>query len=587
MATDSAVYVGQTGQYGSRRFEVLGHVQYQHPAGGVWDEWYLSFPGERWLWLAEAQGKLYMTQERTLGKTLVLPSFDTLSAGQEVELGRYGPQTVAEVNEAVALSAEGEIPFRFVPGAACRFVDLTGADHRFSTIDYSDTAPRVFVGREATLVELGLSAATVPNAGPIEIQGLQLACPNCGGALELKVPDQAQRVTCPFCSSLLDVEQGNLKYLSSLGTKKVRPLIAIGSEGKLAGIGYTVVGFVRRAVRFDKEYTWDEYLLYAPGVGFRWLVHSDCHWSFVEPLAAGDVGHRASEVVYNRRHFRHFQRAWAEVKYVLGEMYWKLKIGEVVLADDFVAPPQMISIERTPAPGHGPSGRINADNEWMGAKFNEEIYSLGTYVPHADIEKGFGVANLPRGWVIAPNQPARKQCRYTRTGSCFVPLWSRSISRWPTGSSTRSIIGFVFGPSCWSRYFRYLPGCMLGRSSIGAGMKVSSTPTQVHKYCQLISIGSWLIMFGFRPATGDFNTWELRDDFESVSGVGDAGVPGLGDGRCLGLADAELVRAHRVQFQVGSGWPFDWHRRSFVLRRWRLAVAWFGGLLGLGRRKVI
>ena len=43
-----------TGLYRNKSFEVVGHVQYEHAAGGVWNEWYAAFPGDRWGWLAES-----------------------------------------------------------------------------------------------------------------------------------------------------------------------------------------------------------------------------------------------------------------------------------------------------------------------------------------------------------------------------------------------------------------------------------------------------------------------------------------------------------------------------------------------------
>ena len=37
------------------------------------------------------------------------------------------------------------------------------------------------------------------------------------------------------------------------------------------------------------KYFWHEYLLYNPMIGFRWLVHSDNQWNFVEPVNPADV----------------------------------------------------------------------------------------------------------------------------------------------------------------------------------------------------------------------------------------------------------------------------------------------------------
>ena len=59
-----------------------------------------------------------------------------------------------------------------------------------------------------------------------------MGCPNCGGPLSLEAPDKSERVTCPNCNSLLDVNQGNLTYLHALApTQKEAPFaIAQGCE---------------------------------------------------------------------------------------------------------------------------------------------------------------------------------------------------------------------------------------------------------------------------------------------------------------------------------------------------------------------
>ena len=84
--TDSRISRGMTGRLGKKPFEVVGRVQYQHPAGGVWDEWYLQFPGDQVKWLADAQGRLYlMAQKRVSGQT-PLADFESLTVGESLEL---------------------------------------------------------------------------------------------------------------------------------------------------------------------------------------------------------------------------------------------------------------------------------------------------------------------------------------------------------------------------------------------------------------------------------------------------------------------------------------------------------------------
>jgi hypothetical protein len=415
--TGSSFEIGMTGRHGDRPFEIVGHVQYEHAAGGFWDEWYAAFADGRWGWIAEAQGRIYLTFEQEARN---VPAFDSLTAGERLDLGSGGQWKVAEVGRATTRGAEGEMPYAFTPGKPHDFADLVGPQGRFVTLDYSGDAPRLFVGEQVTLEQLGISAAAVAraidDAGPVEIGAQQVACPNCGGSLDLKAPDQTLRVACPYCSALLDCDQGNLKYLSTLDQEKPESNIRIGRTGELFGVNYIVIGFVRRAVTFDREYTWDEYLLFDRPTGFRWLVHSDGHWSFVQPLTLGDIERHGKTIAYSGRTFKVFQTANATVKQVLGEFYWKIAVGETVFAEDFIDPPDMITIEtsyrqrinRGEAEAAAEaiemmrSNRLIEKNE-MASEVN---LSLGTYVPHATVEQAFGLPPLSRGWGVAPNQPA-------------------------------------------------------------------------------------------------------------------------------------------------------------------------------------
>ncbi len=217
------------------------------------------------------------------------------------------------------------------------------------------------------------------------MKGLQLNCPKCGGALELHAPDAAQRVACPYCASLLDVEQGNLRYLSTLRPSRIAPLIPLGTTGAFAGTSYTVIGFLVRSVTEEGVvYRWQEYLLYNPSVGFRWLVHSDDHWNFVTPVSPGEVDDRFQRAYYAGKSFRLFQTGLATVRHVLGEFYWKVEVGEEVQTRDLIHPPEALSIETA----HG-----------------EQNISLGIYVRPAEIEKAFGVTDLRRSWSIGMDQP--------------------------------------------------------------------------------------------------------------------------------------------------------------------------------------
>ncbi len=404
-----------TGRYRGAEFTLVGRTQYRHQAGGVWNEWYASFANGRWGWLAEAQGKYYLTFARKPAKKAVLPQMNELQIGQRFTIPGVGKLLVAECGAADFVSAEGEIPFEIHPGDKLRYADLSGGGKKFATLDYSSDEPAIYTGEEVTLEKLGIDPERLAEVEPRQIEAVHLPCPHCGGSLDLRAPDEAQRVVCPYCSSMLDVEQGNLKFLKTLDPGKVKPLLALGSTGKLEGIDYIVIGFLRRSVTFDITYYWQEYLLYHPRRGFRWLVHSDNHWSFVRTVHPGEVEQttlRAAQ--YGGRNFRLFQDATATVVSVLGEFYWKVEAGETALTADYIAPPEILSREET--------HYLRTAEELLEEQANalrvagEVTWSLGTYLPVAEVEQAFGVADLPRPTNVAPNQPFHHKGVYKAWG---------------------------------------------------------------------------------------------------------------------------------------------------------------------------
>ncbi len=59
--SESPLKIGLKGTFKGNRFELTGRAQNRHELGGVWDEWYATFSNGWVGWLAEAQGKFYLT----------------------------------------------------------------------------------------------------------------------------------------------------------------------------------------------------------------------------------------------------------------------------------------------------------------------------------------------------------------------------------------------------------------------------------------------------------------------------------------------------------------------------------------------
>jgi len=406
--TGSPLDIGIRGTWKDVPFELTGRAQLGHEMGGQWDEWYATFSNE-WLgWLAEAQGRFYLTFQYLIPENVALPSFDQLTLGQTVSgLPWPTPLIVAETGRATALGAKGEIPYLLTPGETYYYADLSGPNGAFGTLDYNENPPLVFLGQQVTLAELGITSTRAAEREQRQVDAAHLGCPKCGGPLELRAPDKTERVTCPNCNSLLDVNQGQLKFLKALEKPSFQPVIPIGATGDVPEGKMTVIGAMSRSVTIEgTQYFWGEYLLYNPQIGFRWLVHSDDHWNYVQAVPPGEVAEIARSASFRGKNYRIFQDAQAVVECVLGEFYWKVEAGEKVRGVDYVSPPYMLSKEVTTILVSQPTRPGKKQD------IGEINWSLGTYITPVQIEKAFGLSGLTSPSGIAPNQPYRHKWVY-------------------------------------------------------------------------------------------------------------------------------------------------------------------------------
>ncbi len=176
-----------------------------------------------------------------------------------------------------------------------------------------------------------------------------IACPNCGGSVELRGLGTSLHAACINCLSLLDVSHPQVQIVQKFQEALRRqPKIPLGTRGKLHGKSYEVLGFQVRAIYVDGvEYSWDEYVLFNPYHGFRYLSEYQGHWTDIEPLpylpehAKGlQSGMRLGGTLYTL-----FQTAQAKTIFVMGEFPWRVRVGETVTAKDYTAAPASLSEE--------------------------------------------------------------------------------------------------------------------------------------------------------------------------------------------------------------------------------------------------
>ena len=210
-------------------------------------------------------------------------------------------------------------------------------------------------------------------------------CPNCAGTIKLKAAGISTTAVCASCGTVIDTTNENYRIIfkSEQNTKNVT--IPLGSRGVLFGVDWEVIGYQEKCDETGMYY-WEEYLLFNPYHGFRFLVDNNEHWSFVKLIKKDIIGVMGrNDVEFEGRDYKIFLRGGSRVTYVMGEFYWRIKIGDLSNVADYISPPYMLSYEA----------------------YNDEItWSLGVYVPHTTIKEAFALnfISSPKG--IAPNQPS-------------------------------------------------------------------------------------------------------------------------------------------------------------------------------------
>ncbi len=370
--TGSKLSLGARGNFGGHKVKLIGRVQLQWQEG-VWDEWYAAFDDGRWGWIAEAQGRYYLSFPLPHA---AVPPLDSLHPGSRVTVQGVGSLVATDFKTATLASAEGELPEGLTQTR--RTVDLEGADGAFATFDYGDgsSPPEVFAGKQLGHHEQQVTHTEAVAPVAAAAKGAQkLVCPNCQGPVDVRLPAQTKRVTCAYCHALLDLSQGPLRYVAALEKLRTEPKIPIGAKGKLRGVDYLVLGYLlRRCTVESVDYDWEEYLLYSPAQdGFFWLVDSVGHWSFVRPISAGAVSDKISIATFEGKSYRRFSAVIATTVTVLGEFYWEVAAGDSCSATDFIAPPLGLSCEAS----------------------GEEInWSQATYLEPSEVSAAFGVPPL-------------------------------------------------------------------------------------------------------------------------------------------------------------------------------------------------
>ncbi|MCP3104610.1 DUF4178 domain-containing protein [Myxococcus sp. K15C18031901] len=383
LATDSPLQLGLEGRHQRIGFRIVGHLQKDHGAG-PWDEWYVEFDDGRTGWLSESEGAFHLLFDAGVEDDVWLGD---LHPGERLHL-RNRAWVVEERGHGRVVAAEGQLPSDVDPTRDSHYVDATGPKGAFLTLDFGtrDSAPEAFVGTRLKLEQLGIDTGQLRTRARRKVDLQQARCTECNGPLELRAPDKSLRVGCPFCGALLDVSGGKLSFLRLLEKPDHAPLIPLGARGTLKGTEWTCIGFLVRSCTVEGvRYPWEEYLLYNASQGFTWLMVSNGHWVFLEPIPAGDVSLSPHvSAFFEGRRYRAFQDVTAVTETVQGEFYWEVTAGEHAEATEYVAPPYSINVDATE---------------------DEVTYTHGEYLAPQVVKEAFQLKAVGTPEGILPSQP--------------------------------------------------------------------------------------------------------------------------------------------------------------------------------------
>ena len=384
----SPLQIGTTGKFFLRDFTLIGRLQV-HYDNGSWNEWYALFHDGGYGWLSEA-GDLYVLTIADEAP-IEVPAFHDVRAGFSTLNHNGKTFTAADVREITLkeVAAQGELPFKVSSEMNNRVVDWR-CEQLFLTTDYADAPPAVFSGRMVQLDALQLTHTRSDDqiresAGRLKGERQSENCPNCGSPVHW-ISGISSHLICPSCSSELDVSRAKAELMAANTMRQAQEklfLLPVGSQGRLKGRDYYVMGAVRYSETdaqdtFDNlfggsnrvltpESWWAEYLLYNPQHGFSWLVQTaDGEWSVSETLTEWPRLNRNGKPQGCPKLYDY----GGQVEVAAGAFYWHIRNGDVNYYSDY---------------GQG-SGKLCRE-----LSANELAWSKSTPITYNEVAKAFGL----------------------------------------------------------------------------------------------------------------------------------------------------------------------------------------------------
>ena len=331
----SPLQIGTSGRLPAGSFSLVGRIQYQY-SDGYWNEWYALFEDGRAGWLSDASGQYALTFAAP--PPADLPPFERLAPGRPFTLADV-VYTASDVRSARCTAGQGELPFAVGQGYEARVADCRAGD-RFLSLDYSGAQPRLYAGSAVNLADCQPQLLRDPeqisdSAGRFRGKVAALTCPSCGAPVSCAV-GVAVHIVCPSCHAEVDASGATATVLAAgAAVEAVAFTLKLGAEARIDGARHGVLGAMRRAD--ESGGSWSEYLLYAAGRPFVWLIETDEEWRRAAVLDRWPQWDGGGSAQLDTRTYNHTADYRARVTFAAGSFNWRVRIGDTVRVSEFAA----------------------------------------------------------------------------------------------------------------------------------------------------------------------------------------------------------------------------------------------------------
>ena len=172
-----------------------------------------------------------------------------------------------------------------------------------------------------------------------------LQCPSCGAPFELHAAGYSTLHMCQFCGSEIDLTNDDTRLIKQHVDAAKALFIPLGTKGTLNGVEWVCVGNIDKTDGWDQ---WEEFLLFNPYHGYRWLIWQANGWSIGTPILKQVANPRESSFRYEgARMKRIYDPAESKIERAIGEFYWQVKKGDRGKSTSYVGGGKVLSCEIT------------------------------------------------------------------------------------------------------------------------------------------------------------------------------------------------------------------------------------------------